>query len=51
MSFLPLIVQDAMVGYLAGQVFPLNEEPFAFIITTLLNAILTVTYGVMKASE
>lgn len=51
MSFLPLIAQGAMVGYFIGQAFPMNESPFEFVAFCLLNAVLTVVYGIMKASE
>lgn len=48
MSWSILIVQGAFIGYLTGLAFPISEEPFAFFLACLVNAILTVTYGTLK---
>lgn len=49
MSFIPLMIQGCLVGFMAGQTFP--DYGWQFWLAIIVNAILTTLYGAMKANE
>lgn len=49
MSYIPLMIQGALVGFMAGQAFP--DHGWQFWLAIIVNAILTAMYGTMKVSE
>jgi hypothetical protein len=49
MSLIPLILQGALVGWLAGTAFP--GLPIEFWLVLIANSVTTVAYGVVKSIE
>ena len=49
MSYIPLMIQGGLVGFMAGQTFP--DHGWQFWLAIIVNAILTALYGAMKADE
>lgn len=48
MSFIPLAIQGGLVGMVAGAAYHGQWQFWAIIVA---NAVLTVTYGTLRASE
>lgn len=49
MSYIPLMIQGGLVGFMAGQTFP--DQGWQFWLAIIVNAILTALYGAMKVNE
>ena len=49
MNLIPLILQGALAGFVAGQAFP--EHTWEFFTVLALNAVLVVAYGVARSYE
>lgn len=49
MSYIPLMIQGGLVGFMAGQAFP--DYSWQFWAAIGVNGVLTALYGLMKANE
>lgn len=49
MSFIPLMIQGGLVGFMAGQAFP--DHGWQFWAAIVVNATLTALYGAMRHNE
>lgn len=49
MSYIPLMIQGGLIGYLDGQAFP--DYGWQFFAAIIANSVLTVVYGALKSIE
>lgn len=51
MSFIPLIIQGMMFGFVASIAFDPSTETLPFVGACVANAVLTVMYGTLKMGK
>lgn len=47
-SFIPLVIQGGLFGFVAGRVF---EDPVTFFSACIANSVLVVAYGAFRSAE